>query len=125
MAQLADSFIAALRSLEDSGDTAALVDLFADDCELTNVAAGDEFRGRDGARRFWEKDRSLFVEVRSAFRTVLEEDGRAALEWTRRGVGRGGDEVEYAGATFIEAAGGRIERLMAYFHPRDLGRQAI
>jgi steroid delta-isomerase-like uncharacterized protein len=125
MGQLADRFITALRSLEDSGDTAPLIDLFADDCELTNVAAGDERRGKDGAHRFWEEDRSLFRDVRSEFHNVLEEDGRAALEWTRTGVGVGGDDLEYAGATFIETADGRIRRLMAYFHPRDLGRQAI
>jgi ketosteroid isomerase-like protein len=122
---IVNDFIDALRGLEDGGDAAPLLDLFAGDCVLQNVSVADDFHGRDGAERFWAEDRGMFRDVQSDFRNVIVEDGRAALEWTRSGTGKGGDPVRYAGVSILELADGHIARFMAYFHPRELGRQAL
>lgn len=118
------SFLDALGRLEADGDVEPIVALFGDDAVLQNVTVAGDFHGQDGARHFWSDDRRVFGEVSSEFRNVIVDGDRAALEWTRRGTSRGGDPIEYPGVSILELAGGRISRFMAYFHPRELGRQA-
>ncbi|MBE2318616.1 nuclear transport factor 2 family protein [Solirubrobacter sp. CPCC 204708] len=118
-----DQFIDALGRLESERDLEPLVELFADDCTLQNVTVGEDHHGKDGARGFWQDDRKLFDEVRSEFRNVIVDGDRAALEWTRHGTARDGGSVEYAGVSVMEFGDGGIARFMAYFHPRELGRQ--
>ena len=48
-----------------------------------------------------------------------------ALEWTRRGTGRGGDAVDYAGVSVIDFADGAITRFRAFYDPAGLGEQAL
>ena len=83
----AQSFIDALRSLEDDGDLEPLVALYGEQSRSENLTASDEFSGAEGARRFWSADRGLFEQVHSEFRNVLEDDDRVVLEWQRTGPG--------------------------------------
>jgi steroid delta-isomerase-like uncharacterized protein len=119
----AHTFIEALRRLEADGDADALVELFAEDSECDNVTPSDPYRGKDGAREFWQQDRALFADVKSEFKNVIVRDDRVALEWTRTGSARDGDPIELEGVSLLELEDGRIRRFKAYFDPHQVGRQ--
>lgn len=121
--EIANTFIAALRSLEEGKDVEPLAALYADDAVIGNVVAPDQFTGRDGARRFWTEYRGTFGTVQSEFRNVITTDKRAALEWTTTGTGFDGAPINYSGVTILEADGDQITRSTAYFDPKSLGRQ--
>ncbi len=121
--QMADRFIAALRTLEETRDVESLAALYAEDSQAGNVLAPDRFRGPDGARQFWSEYRGAFGEVKSEFRNIIAGNERAALEWSTRGTSFDGNPLEYSGVTILEMAGERITRSCAYFDPGGLGRQ--
>ena len=122
--QTAEKFIEALGRLEAERDLEAIVNLFADDCEVGNVVSPEKFRGRDGAREFWgAKYRDTFGEVKSTFRNVFANETRAALEWTTEGTTGDGTPVKYDGVSILETDGEQIRRFRAYFDAGALGRQ--
>ncbi len=123
MSEIADTFIAALRALEQDKDVEPLAALYADDAVAGNVIAPDRFAGKDGARRFWTEYRGTFQTVQSEFRNVIAASERAALEWTTTGTGFDGAAVRYSGVTVLETANGQVTRSVAYFDPKALGRQ--
>ena len=120
-----EQFINALTSLERGEGPEPLVELFADECTVENVTVGGDLHGKDGARKFWSDDQALFEEVQSEFRNVIVDGDRAALEWQRRGTSRDGGAIDYSGVSVLEFGDGGIVRFMGYFHPRELGRQAV
>lgn len=120
---LVDRFIHALERIETARDFEPMVSMFGDDSAAGNVLAPESFRGREGARRFWNDYRSSFGEIRSTFVDRIEMDGRAALEWTTEGTSPDGAPVRYSGVTLLRFAGDRIARFHAFFDPRSLGRQ--
>ncbi len=122
--ELADSFVEALRKLEENREVEALVEIHTEDCEVGNVAVSETFRGHDGVREFWTSYRSTFGEMRSEFRNVFATEEGAALEWTTEGTSNG-DSVSYAGVSILEVEGGKVRRFMAYFDPRALTGQVV
>lgn len=122
-AQMAERFIEALSRLESNRDVETLAALFAEDCDVGNVVAGEKFMGREGAREFWTKYRDTFGDVRSTFRNRIVDGDRAALEWATAGTASGGASVNYEGVSILETRDGRITRFHAYFNPEELGRQ--
>ncbi len=119
----ARNFVAALTELESARDVESIVALFADDCEIGNVAAAENFRGRDGARQFWTNYRDTFGDVCSIFHNEIVSDGSIALEWTTEGKSKNGKMVKYEGVSILETDGGKITRFHAYFDPNKLGQQ--
>jgi ketosteroid isomerase-like protein len=83
--EVADSFVEALRKLEEDRDVEALVEIHTEDCEVGNVSVSQTFRGHDGLREFWTEYRKTFGEMRSTFRNVFATEEGAALEWTTQG----------------------------------------
>jgi ketosteroid isomerase-like protein len=122
--EVADSFVEALRKLEEEEDVEALVEVHTEDCEVGNVSVPGTFRGHDGLREFWMSYRSTFGEMRSEFRNVFATEEGAALEWTTQGTSNG-DTVSYAGVSILEIEGGKVRRFMAYFDTRDLAPQVV
>jgi|SRR3712207_1527129 len=122
--ETADSFVEALRKLEENEDVEALVEVHTDDCEVGNVAVSQTFRGHEGLREFWTSYRSTFGEMRSEFRNVFATEEGAALEWTTKGTSNG-DSVSYDGVSILEIEDGKVRRFMAYFDPRDLTPQVV
>jgi ketosteroid isomerase-like protein len=120
----ADTFIDALRTLEDDGNVDPLVALYAEDSVSTNLA-GAQLTGPDGAREFWTADRSLFTSVHSEFRHTVTDGAVAMLEWTRTGEGRSGDSVDLDGVSVIEFTDGKITRFAGYIDPSALGEQSL
>ena len=122
--EVADSFVEALRKLEEEEDVEALLEIHTEDCEVGNVSVPGTFRGHAGLREFWRSYRSTFGEMRSEFRNVLATEEGAALEWTTQGTSNG-DTVSYAGVSILEIEGGKVRRFMAYFDTRDLTPQVV
>ena len=122
--EIADSFIEALRELEENRDVEALVEIHAEDCEVGNVSVSKTFRGHDGLREFWTEYRKTFGEMKSTFRNIFTTEEGAALEWTTEGTSNG-DTVSYDGVSVIEVSGGKVSRFMAYFDTRDLTSKVV
>lgn len=123
MAETAEKFIEALGKLEQERDLDTIVSLFAENCEVGNVVASENFEGAGGAREFWKNYRQTFGDVKSEFHNKIISEGAAALEWTTTGTGTDGAEIEYDGVSILETAGGKITRFYAYFDPHALGNQ--
>lgn len=116
----AQDFIDALRAIEDHSDFSRMLELYADDCETRNASDHKPHRGREGAELFWRAYRAAFDVVRSEFRSLVEDDGHAVLEWTSRGRTSHGASFEYDGVSVIEFPDGEIRRFRAYFDPAAL-----
>lgn len=116
----AQTFIDALRALEEHADFSPMLALFSEESETSNPTADKTFHGREGADRFWRAYRAAFDEVRSEFHTVVEQDGQAILEWTSRGRSAHGTDFEYDGVSVVSFPDGTIRRFRAYFDPAAL-----
>ena len=116
----AETFISALRAVEEQGDVSAMVRLYADDAELRNPTDQQPHTGPQGAEQFWTAYRHAFERIQSDFHAVVERDGQAMLEWTSRGRTATGNDFEYDGVTVLEYNGDRVQRFRAYFDPADL-----
>ena len=122
--EVADTFVEALRKLEEEEDIQALVEIHTDDCEVGNVSVSETFRGHEGLREFWTEYRKTFGEMKSTFRNVFATEEGAALEWTTEGTSNG-DTVTYDGVSILEIEGGKVRRFIAYFDPRALTPQVV
>jgi limonene-1,2-epoxide hydrolase len=122
--QVAERFVEALRKLEEDRDVEPLAEIHTDDCEVGNVSVPETFNGQDGLREFWTEYRKTFGEMKSEFRNVFADDGRAALEWTTTGTSNG-DTVSYDGVSILEIEGDKVSRFMAYFDTRRLTHQIV
>lgn len=120
---VAEKFIGALTELESARDLEPIVTLFADDCELSNIAVSNGFRGIEGARRFWRQYRDTFKDVCSIFQNEVYFDNEAVFEWTTEGKSKNGRKVKYEGVSILETNGEKITRFHAYFDQKNLGRQ--
>lgn len=123
MTETAEKFIDALGKLEAERELDAIVAMFADECEVGNIVASDNFNGTDGAREFWKNYRQTFGEVKSEFHNKIITDCTAALEWTTTGTNSEGAEINYDGVSILETDGDKITRFYAYFDPHHLGNQ--
>jgi ketosteroid isomerase-like protein len=119
----AQRFVDALAKLEESGELEALVALFAEDAQLSNVASRRVFSGPEGVRQFWRDYKGMLAQVRSTFRNMIESADRVALEWETQGTAQNGAAVSYEGVSIIEWDGDKIRRFYAYFDPGLLGRE--
>ena len=122
--EIANSFVEALRRLEEDGDVEALVEIHTEDCEVGNVSVREAFRGHEGLREFWTEYRKTFGEMKSTFRNVFATEEGAALEWTTQGTSNG-DAVSYDGVSILEIENGKVSRFMAYFDTRRLTHQVV
>ncbi|WP_043428440.1 nuclear transport factor 2 family protein [Cystobacter fuscus] len=116
-------FADALTRLEETGEMEALLELFGEDAQVSNVASQRTFHGKDGAQDFWREYKGLLRQVKSTFRNMIESGDRVALEWESNGTAHNGAVVNYEGVSIIEWDGERISRFYAYFDPRVLGME--
>ena len=121
--KVANAFIEALWTLEETKDAGPLTALYAENASIGNVLAPDQYQGPDGAKTFWTEYRGSFETAKSKFRTVIASEGGAALEWTTEGTSFSGSPLSYSGVTILEIDGGKVTRSSAYFDPSALGRQ--
>ena len=115
MSDVAQQFAARLKDFERDGDVEPLVELFADDAELSKLDHLDVEHGRDGARRFWTQYREVFGDIASTFSATTVGDDRAVLEWNAEGTLAGGRPISYPGVSVLETSGGRIRAFRTYY----------
>ena len=123
MNKIEEKFVDALGKLEADENVDEMINLFAADCEIGNVATHENMRGTDGARQFWTNYRKTFGEIKSTFKNKIVSDGTAALEWTSKGTSANGSKIDYEGVSILEIEGDKISRFFAYFNPAKLGRE--
>ena len=116
----ARTFIDALHALEAERDVAPIAQLFAPGAQVSNPLV--ETHGEGGARAFWTAYRDSFDTLRSEFTSVLEQDGRIALEWSTTARVKGRD-VAYDGVSVLETGDGGVTAFRTYFDPAALGRE--
>lgn len=115
----AQAFADRLTTFETERDLDAFVPgAFAEDVVLLRPETGQELRGHDGARTFWQEYLGTFDAVRSTFSRV--QDGEVGvLEWTSEATLAGGSDVTYHGASLLDFGGdGRVTRFATYYDTR-------
>lgn len=123
---LAQQFIDALHALEAQGPAQidGIVQLFADDAQLTNAAlarTGNNYSGRDGIRTFWEEYRKTFGDVFSQFHHVTSSDEAAGLFWTTEGTYPDGAPLRYDGVSLLVFnEQGKIVNFRGYYDTREV-----
>ena len=115
----AKTFIDALHALEGERNVDTIAALFAPDAVISNPLVKNQ--GPEGAAAFWSAYRESFDHIRSEFSTILEKDGRMALEWRSQGSAKG-QEFAYEGVSVLEA-GDAITAFRTYFDSAQLGRK--
>ena len=115
----ARTFIDALHALEGDRDLDTIAGLFAPDATISNPLVKNQ--GQEGAAAFWKAYRDSFAEIRSEFSTVLEQEGRIALEWRSTGSAKG-QRFDYEGVSILEA-GDTVTAFRTYFDSAQLGRK--
>jgi ketosteroid isomerase-like protein len=129
---IADRFITELHSIED-GDAAGIdriVEMFADDAELTNPLIereGSSRSGRDQIAEFWREYNTTFKNIHSEFFDVTASDHSAGLFWRSAGTNANGQPLEYEGVSLLVLDdAGKIAQFKGYFDSRQItvGSQA-
>ena len=92
-----------------------LVELFAADCSVSNLAMQQPATGRQGAVQFWRQYLHIFQEIHSEFSHWVETDQAIVLEWHSKGLLNDGQPVEYAGVSVIEKGDGKVQRFRTYY----------
>lgn len=117
---MTETFAGRLQDFERTGDVEPLVELFAEEAELSKLDGAAVHRGRDGARRFWTEYREVFDDLRSEFTGDVRGDGKAVLEWVAEGsLKAAGDAaprpIRYPGVSILEVADGSIRRFRTVY----------
>lgn len=112
---MAERFMEALQQAERTGDVEALVVLFSDAAEFTNLASPTPLQGGEGARHFWQQYLGVFQQIHSQFEQVIEGDGVIVLEWHSEGVLKSGTPLSYRGVSILEIRDGHIHRFRTYY----------
>ena len=123
---LADTFIVALHELEQAQDeslVSSLVELYADNAELTNTAlllGGEKLSGKEGATEFWTQYKKTIGVGKSHFHHIAASENTAGLFWKTTVMG---GDAQYDGATLLEFDGdGKIAFFQGYYDTRQLNR---
>ena len=130
MLNLANQFIDALKSLEETDETDAepIAMLFSPEAVLRNSPldhAGHEIKGRDAILQFWVQYKQELGQSRSNFHHVTTNHRSAGLFWTTDGNSPSGQHVHYHGATLLEFDdSGLIKFFRGYYDTRELTLKA-
>ena len=119
MEQRTQRFIDALGQLEASRDAGPIAALFADGADVSNPMVRHDSEGKGGAREFWTRYRGSFEAISSTFRTIVDGQDVALLEWTSEGRMKG-EPVRYGGVSVLEFGEGGITAFRTYFDPTPL-----
>lgn len=117
---MAQTFIAALHRCEQQRELDSLVELFSDNAELTNINHAQPFQGREGVQRFWNEYRSIFKNITSEFKHIVQGERVIVLEWISAGTLATGKEFRYPGCSILEIENGKIVKFRAYYDASPL-----
>lgn len=119
MSKRTKEFIKALHQLEESRDAEPIAALFAEGADISNPLVAHRHEGEAGALSFWRGYREAFETIRSEFRTIVEDEGVAMLEWVSEGTAEGG-AVRYGGVSVLEHGKDGIKAFRTYFDSRQV-----
>ncbi len=111
----AQTFMTALQTIENTREVGPLVELFADDCTVSNLAMREPASGRQAAENFWQQYLHVFQEIHSEFSHWIETDQAFVLEWESKGRLSDGEPVQYKGISVIEKAGDKVKAFRTYY----------
>lgn len=114
MANLTETFMRALQTIEDSGDPTPLVELFAEQTSLRNMTT-QEWQGREGARDFWTRYLENFQRIHSEFYHHSDDGRTGVMEWEATGQLRDGSDIAYRGSSVIEYDGEKVTAFRTYY----------
>lgn len=115
------TFINALRQVEEHANLEAMERLFSDSATIWSPDQPRPLKGPAGVRQFWQQYRDTFAQVCSTICATVDGKDRAALEWESRGTIAGVNQPFcYRGVTVLEWTDGKINRLASYFDPTTL-----
>lgn len=114
MDTLTQSFMQALQTAEQSGDTAPLLALFDESATLRNLTT-QTWQGIDGARAFWDAYLGNFGQIRSEFSHHADDGHTGVMEWDATGELKGGQPIEYRGVSLIEHDGQKVQAFRTYY----------
>ena len=96
----AQRFADALQKLESSGDSAELLDQFAEGAELSRPEA-DRSDSETDASKFWDAYLAQFDTIETSFSAVDEAGDRGVLEWQSSGSLSTGRSIDYRGVSLL------------------------
>ena len=119
MEQRTQRFIDALGQLEASRDAGPIAALCAEGADVSNPMVKHDSEGKGGAHAFWSRYRASFETISSSFKTIVDGQDVALLEWVSKGRMKG-EEVRYGGVSVLEFGEGGITAFRTYFNPTPL-----
>ena len=119
MEERTQRFIDALGQLEASKDAGPIAALFAEGADVSNPMVRHEAEGQGGAHAFWTRYRASFETISTSFRTIVDGQDAALLEWVSEGRMKG-EPVRYGGVSVLEFGEGGITAFRTYFDPTPL-----
>ena len=104
----------ALNTAEDTGKLDDLLALHAEDVTLRNMTT-QTWKGKDGAREFWQRYLSDFSEIHSDFTHHADMDSFGVMEWNAKGQLKDGQKIDYRGVSLIETDGQKVKAFRTYY----------
>ncbi|MEF2276703.1 nuclear transport factor 2 family protein [Deinococcus sp. YIM 134068] len=114
MANLTETFMQTLQTIEASGDPMPLVELFADETSLRNMTT-QEWHGKEGAQDFWTRYLENFQTIRSEFFHHADDGHTGSMEWEATGQLGDGADIAYRGISVIEHDGQKVSAFRTYY----------
>lgn len=124
MANLTETFMERLQTIEASGDPAPLVELFADGTTLRNMTT-QEWSGVDGAQDFWTRYLANFETIRSEFFHHADDGHTGMMEWEATGKLADGADIAYRGISVIEHDGQKVQAFRTYYDSAAFVKPAV
>ena len=121
MSALADRFVQSLKQLERDRDLDAIVQLFADDAELSRAPRRARYQGKDGARTFWSEYLDAFRSIETRFEKVSETPDSVVLEWHSVATTKQGNHIEYDGCSIVEGRDDTVRGFRTYYDAASAG----
>ena len=119
----------------NDGDLQRAVSSVSPTCEITDVAAGQSYRGPEGFRQWLGMFATAFSDGRAELTEVISDGSRVAVEYVGRGTNDGpfttpggtipatGRSVELRFAEVVEVNGAAITAVRVYYDGASLLRQ--
>lgn len=101
-------FTDALHTLESSGDTGPMAELFTSDATVQSIDGLPDRTGPDGVSALFTTYLEQFRRISTDFTVVTEGAASSTLEWVSEATAADGRELSYRGVTIIDVAGGAI-----------------
>ena len=105
MADLANDFKKALQTSEKEKSPDAVLAFFEEGSTLKRLNH-EHYRGRDGAKKFWDEYLSTFKTQETTFHHTVDAADTVVLEWLSKGEFPNGEPFEYRGVSVLERGGG-------------------